>query len=190
MSLEYQRYGRNKETVINNAYIESGEYRNKFNHITDNDDVNRLVYLKAKEMLKHRSGTEFEDMYWIDEVTGKVVVSAIDEKIEKTVAYTEKIKKAIEGKNNLITIHTHPGSMPPSIADFNSAYRHNYKISLVVCHDGKVFRYESNKEVREEIYTTYIRSYRKQGYDEYEAQIKALKKIAQNGDISFEEVLP
>ena len=25
---------------------------------------------------------------------------------------------------------------------------------------------------------------------EYEAQIKALKKIAQNGDISFEEVLP
>ena len=64
------------------------------------------------------------------------------------------------------------------------------EISLVACHDGKVFRYESNKEVREEIYMTYIRSYRKQGYDEYEAQIKALKKIAQNGDISFEEVLP
>lgn len=34
MSLEFQRYGRNKDTLINNTYIDSGEYRNKFNGIT------------------------------------------------------------------------------------------------------------------------------------------------------------
>lgn len=190
MLLEHQRYGRNKETVRYSTYIDSGEYRNKFNHITDNDDVNRIIYAKAKEMLKHRSGTEFEDMYWIDKTSGKIVVCATDETIEKSVRYTEKIKKAIKGRMNLITIHTHPGSMPPSIADFNSAYRHNYKLSLVACHDGKVFSYESNEEVREEIYQMYISSFKSQGYDEYEAQIKVLNKIAMNHDISFKEVLP
>lgn len=190
MSLEYQRYGRNKQTLINHTYIDSGEYRHKFDYITDNDDVNRVIYSKAKEMLKHRSGTEFEDMYWIDGTSGKIVAYAMDEKIEKTVKYTEKIKKAIEGRSNLITIHTHPGSMPPSIADFNSAFRHGYEISLVVCHDGKVFRYKSNEEINQIIYKMYIDAFKSQGYDEYKAQIKALEKIAENHDISFEEVLP
>lgn len=190
MSLEYQRYGRNKQTVINHTYINSGEYRHKFDHITDNDDVNRVIYSKAKEMLIHRSGTELEDMYWIDRTSGKIVVSATDEKIEKSVKYTEKIKKAIEGRSGLITIHTHPGSMPPSIADFNSAFRHGYDISLVACHDGKVFRYKSNEEINERIYNMYIDAFKSQGYDEYKAQIKALEKIAENHNINFEEVLP
>ena len=37
--LEYQRYGRNKKTIINHTYINSGEYRNKFDKITKNIDV-------------------------------------------------------------------------------------------------------------------------------------------------------
>ncbi len=69
VSLEYQRYGRNKETTINHTYINSGEYRRKFDKITDNVEVNRTLYLKAKEMLQHRSGTMLEDMYWIDRET-------------------------------------------------------------------------------------------------------------------------
>lgn len=56
MPSEYQRYGRNKGTQINNTYINSGEYRKKFDGITDNSSINRLLYSKAKEMLKHRSG--------------------------------------------------------------------------------------------------------------------------------------
>lgn len=61
--LEYQRYGRNKETAINHTYINSGEYRSKFDRITENINVNRILYNKAKEMLNHRSGTKYEDMY-------------------------------------------------------------------------------------------------------------------------------
>lgn len=190
MLLEYQRYGRNKQTAINSTYIDSGEYRNKFNHITNNEDVNRLIYVKAKEMLKHRSGTEFEDMYWIDEVSGKIVISATNETTERSIRYTESIKNAIAGRKNLITIHTHPGSMPPSIADFNSAYNHKYGLSLVACHDGKIFRYSSYEEVNERIYQMYISTFKAQGYNEYDAQLKALSKIAENHDIYFEEVLP
>ena len=42
--LEKQRYGRNKSTAINHAYINSGEYRNKFNNLSDNEELNRIVY--------------------------------------------------------------------------------------------------------------------------------------------------
>lgn len=35
-NLEFQRYGRNKSTLVNSTYISSGEYRNKFDKITDN----------------------------------------------------------------------------------------------------------------------------------------------------------
>ena len=39
--IEQQRYGRNKDTIINHTYIESGEYRNKFDGISDDKELNR-----------------------------------------------------------------------------------------------------------------------------------------------------
>lgn len=63
MILEFQRYGRNKETTVDSSYISGGEYRRKFDSIIDNAAVSRILYSKAKEMLLHRSGTLFEDMY-------------------------------------------------------------------------------------------------------------------------------
>ena len=47
MALEYQRYGRNKETLVNKTYIESGEYRRKFDKISDNAEVNKALYNAA-----------------------------------------------------------------------------------------------------------------------------------------------
>lgn len=73
MALEYQRYDRNKDTLVSKYYIESGEYRRKFDKISDNKEVSRVLYAKAKEMLNHRSGTKIEDMYWIDGKTGEAV---------------------------------------------------------------------------------------------------------------------
>ena len=63
---EEQRYGRNKDTIINRTYINSGDYRKKFDKISASPKLNRLLYQLSKKMLEHRSGTEYEDMYWID----------------------------------------------------------------------------------------------------------------------------
>ena len=82
VAFENQRYGRNKSTLVNKTYIESGDYRRKFDKISNNQDVNRVLYNKSKEMLEHRSGTLFEDMYWIDGETGEVIASALNETVE------------------------------------------------------------------------------------------------------------
>lgn len=188
MPFEYQRYGRNKKTLVNHTYINSGVYRRKFDKITDNSVVNRILYAKAKEMLLHRSGTMLEDMYWIDGTTGQVVASALREMQESSVAYSSVINEKIEGNSNLIAMHTHPSSMPPSIADFNSAYIHSYAINLVICHNGSIYVYCSKQQVSQSIYERYIGNYILMGYSEIESQIKALTELKKSYNIDFWEV--
>lgn len=190
MSLEYQRYGRNKETTINYTYIDSGEYRNKFDSITDNVRVKRILYAKAKEILNHRSGTKFEDMYWVDGTTGTIVASALNEKKESGIQYTDAILKAISGKSNLIAFHNHPSSMPPSAEDFNSMLAHGYETAFIVCHDGTIYQYVSKEEISPTLHRLYIGEYISQGYSERESQLKALEQLKRNYDIDFWEVLP
>jgi len=187
--LEYQRYGRNKDTVINSTYINSGKYRRKFDKITHNDDINRILYLKAKEMLFHRSGTLLEDMYWIDGDTGEIVAKALDEKEEEKIEYTTSIYNTIRNKSNLIVMHTHPNSMPPSIADFNSCFEHNYAACLVICHDGTIYQYISSQKVPPTLQYLYVQDFLKITYNERDAQIMALEKIKESYDINIREVI-
>lgn len=189
MALEYQRYGRNKETVINKTYIDSGEYRRKFDSITDDPEVNKVLYDCAKTALKHRSGTEFEDMYWIDGDTGKVLFSITDSSDKRAIIYSDKIKNSIKQKGNIITVHTHPSSMPPSIDDFNSCCKNGYAFGIIACHNGKVFKYSAAQKVSEMLYNLNISDCIDEGLEEFDAQIKALEKIKKNYLIDFEEVL-
>jgi len=85
-------------------------------------------------------------------------------------------------------MHTHPQSMPPSIDDFNSAYRQGYDLSLALCHDGKVFAYISNQVVEKQLYLLYIRKFLGEGCTEYESQLKALERIKETYDINFWEI--
>lgn len=57
--------------------------RIKFDKITDNPDVNKTLYYAAKQALIHRSGTRYEDMFWGDKTTGKVVGKILDSTIEE-----------------------------------------------------------------------------------------------------------
>ena len=130
----------------------------------------------------------YEDMYWIDAENGEIIASALDEKHESSVIYPEKMKKIIKGKINLMTMHTHPHSMPPSVADFNSAYLNGYGKCIVLCHDGKVFQYYSNEELSVKLYEMYIQDFIDEGCTEYEAQVKTLDKLKENYKIDFWEV--
>ena len=52
MALEYQRYGRNKSTLVNKTYIDSGTYRKKYDKLSENTDVNKALYDSAKKSLE------------------------------------------------------------------------------------------------------------------------------------------
>lgn len=187
MTLENQRYGRNKEALVDKSYIESGEYRKKFDRVTESAELNRILYAKAKEILLHRSGTLFEDMYWLDSRTGSVVAAALNEQAEQQVTYSAEIRRKIKGRD-LITIHNHPGSMPPSVEDFNSAFTHGYSLGVVVCHDGSVYVYSSEQRIPEFLEDAYMNDFLGKGYSEKEIQFKALKIIEKSYKIEIKEV--
>lgn len=188
VALENQRYGRNKDTLVNKTYIESGEYRRKYDNATDNPAVNKTLYDCAKRALKHRSGTVFEDMYWIDGDTGEVILEVTDSKIPRGIAYTDKIRNAIKDRTNIVTLHTHPSSMPPSASDLNSCFRNQYRTGFVACHNGTVFGYSVNEPINNRIYNIYIQRLVGKGHSEYEAQLLTLEKLTDAYDCKIWEV--
>ncbi len=188
LTKEEQRYGRNKDTCINHTYIESGEYRRKFDKVSNNAELNRLLYNLAKKILCHRSGTLYEDMYWINTNPLSVIAKETESRIEKRIKYSRKTKKKIRAMQGLITMHSHPNSFPPSLDDFNSNYKHEFGLGIICCHDGKIYTYRANEEIPAETYYTLTSDFYNQYHDAYLAQIKALEVIQNKYDISFKEV--
>jgi hypothetical protein len=194
---EYGHRGIEKALQINKAVIDSNDYRRKFDNATDNPKLNKTLYDVAKAILYDRSGTRYESMYWIDGDTGRVITSFtlmgrswnLTGKIyELRVKYGWKVLHKLKGYNNIIVIHNHPNSTAPSPGDFNSAYRHKYKIGFVVTHDGRLFKYTSGDFINEALFDLNWQEYYVIGYDEIEAQIKTITKFAKDFNITFEEV--
>ena len=186
---EEQRYGRNKTTSIDHRYTESGNYRKKFDCISSDYNLNRLIYSLAKKMLYHRSGTKYEDMYWIDMNSLRIQCFITDSSDEEKILYTKQVRRIIRRNKGLLTIHSHPSSLPPSIEDFNSAYSNKYCFGIVCGHDGSVYIYSSKEKVPTETYYYLAGQYYKECLDETTAQILALTEISKSYKIYFKEVL-
>lgn len=186
--LEEQRPGRNKKTAVNKAYINSGAYRRKFDELTDSDSLNRLLYQLAKKMLDHRAGTKFEDMYWIDIDTEDIIAEETTMTVEEEIIYSKATIKAIGEHDNIITIHTHPSSSPPSAGDLNANFSHEYQAGVIVCHNGDVYLYASDEMIDDDYFSLTIAEYLNQGYNEREAHKKAIEEMCDKFDINVKEV--
>jgi len=134
------------DTVVNPSVKASG-YRNLFNNLGEPKDIQRTACEKSREMLSHRSGTKFEDLTFIDTVTGKSLTRS-DYDVENEVIPSLKMRRMVMGAepHTIIAIHNHPGSSPPSITDLTSAYEKKYKYGLIACHNGTVMKYEVTGE--------------------------------------------
>ena len=186
--VEDQRDGRNKATVINSSYIDGGEYRHKFDRITADAALNKLLYSCAKEMLHHRSGTEFEDMYWFDAASCTVLCRRLDETTPGEIRHTKKIDNQIKRCPSVIAMHTHPHSMPPSPEDFNTYLNSGYEMGIVLCHDGTIYIYHALQRIDEHLWAAYVADYMKKYHDAGEAQAAALLEFQKMGLLFLAEV--
>lgn len=134
-------------SLIVSNYIDSSEYRDKFDKLGENSTVTREAYSKSKIMLRHRSGTAFEDMTFINSLTGKALTQNSYE-VESQVIPTKKMKEMIKASEpyTIISIHTHSGSNLPSYTDLLTAQKRRYKYGVVTCHNGVIFKYTVNQQ--------------------------------------------
>lgn len=131
-------------------YINSDAFANKFRNITENPKANQRLLECAREAILHRNGTRFEDMYLIDGNTGEILASQLNTLSEQSIHHSEDMKWAIikAGANGvpIIALHTHPEGFPPSVDDFNAAYKFGYMLGVVVGHNGQVYMYYAGDE--------------------------------------------
>lgn len=136
-----------KDTIINKPMISSAKYRRKFSDITGDSKISRILWENALDMLEHRNGTKYEDLAFIDSKTGNAEINKGFDK-ENTALPNKSMKKLLEnaGLYSVIAIHNHPGSSAPSLPDIMACIDRKYKYGLIVCHDGKIYKYSVDKK--------------------------------------------
>lgn len=158
----------NKETIIDSNIINSTNYRRRIDNISDNTEVNRTIWNRAKEMLSHRSGTKFEDLAFVDSITGKSLINKGYDQ-ENRAKPSKKMQKMLRKAEpyTIIGVHNHPGSSVPSLADIRACMERKYKCGVVVCHNGAIYVYSVNSDtINEPICASALAILAKTGYND------------------------
>ena len=127
----------------NFEYINSDQYRAKFNSISDNPSLNHAIYKYCKAAVIHQSGDYYEDLT-ILRSDGSLLGQNTSKERNQT-QYSTLLRKNVrkEPPYSLISIHNHGTNIPPSGADFGSAGEKKYKFGIVACHNGTVYKYST-----------------------------------------------
>lgn len=187
---EHERITKSIVYAVDSKMLESRSFVEMFEKMT-NDSALRREYLRnSKEMLKHRSGQNGEDLYLYNTKTKRWVKSTTG-KEAGTPEYTDEIKEAIlkANKGELISFHNHPASMPPSADDINAAFHNGYSKGYVLCHNGKIYEYTaSDRYINISLYNLRIADFQEKGYTEFEAQLETMKYLSKMYGFEFKEV--
>lgn len=133
---------KNSAYSVNWGIVHSNEYKRKYNGITGNVKTDESIYKCAKAGLTHRDGTDREDLYIISKSTGKVLGKNITSTEAFGVRINDSIRSAVKNnQGDLIGLHTHPDSTPPTGSDFETAFKRGYYLGTVACSDGSVYTY-------------------------------------------------
>lgn len=190
--IEHEDISHKSSYIVPNGLLESDEYKAKFKHMTDNEDLQKQFYNAACEILSHRSGTNGEDLYYYNPRLDKWYKSK-----EGTRACEPKYNAEIylglseSKKNEIVAFHNHAGSTPPSIDDINTAQQNNYNRGYILCHDGRIFEYGgSNVKVSRAEFAEYAIWFRdKKNLSDIEARIQAIELLSPIYDFNFRELV-
>lgn len=130
------------QTIVNPTILNSPDYRKQYNQIDDSPQIIRHIYQNSKQALLHRSGTDYEDLIFIDS-QNRNILKRTDFNEPGKVSPSRKMWKMIDNaeENTIIAIHNHPNSVMPSIDDINAARDRKYKYGVIACHNGNIYQY-------------------------------------------------
>ena len=61
-------------------------------------------------------------------------------------------------------------------------------MGIIVCHNGTIYKYRVGERIPCACYDVVVAKYLKRGYNNYEAQIRAIEDMKERYKIEFEEV--
>lgn len=133
-----------KARTVNEKLIASKSYRAKL-FAAAGENIPETLHSDAVRMLRHRSGTAFEDLYVYDLETGERIGSVVDSALPKQAIPTDKLASAIEehvkSGHRVAMLHNHPDSSMPSPSDLASLQATGASYGIIACHDGTIYRY-------------------------------------------------
>lgn len=188
--IERSRKTKVANRMVNWDVVRSEKYKHIFQEFPLDSKINRRIHEKALKMLKHHDGDEYEDLYLINALTGKIEGASLHPIEPLATSYTKEIYDALKrDPQNYISMHNHPNSVPPTGSDIASASR--YKFGIVCCHNGIVYMYKPSKKViSQSLFDMTIEKYRRIGYTEIESGEKALEQFEKTHGLKWRKWSP
>lgn len=185
-----KRIGNN---TVDLGYINSAEFRKKFNRVTGNSKINDLLRRYAIAMLTHRNRTDGEDLYIINASTGDLLIRKNSGKNDLGVELTvdEFMPFMEKYKNNMIGMHNHPTNIYPTGSDFAVSGYRGYKFGIIVTHDGRVFKYRhGDKPFLPSIFDKRVDKYLTEPYNLgiEKAHLRVIEEFKKEYGILWEEI--
>ena len=177
---------------VNLEYINSKEYEQKFEKVSNDRELNEVIYKKALELLRENNNTDTEGMYIISTRTRKVILHEKGEENSLSVQLNKRKLAVLRKSNNpIIGMHNHPTNLLPNGSDFVAAGYRGYRYGIVVTHDGRIYKYSvGNKPFLPSLLDTRIDKYCSREYNLTirEAYEKALNEFRKEYGISWQEI--
>jgi hypothetical protein len=174
--------------------VKSRDWRQGFESLTNDLETNALVRSEALRILEHRNNSDFEDLSIVSRTSGSVIGRSTGATRPCVAKYTEDLKRKImRARGNdeqLIAIHNHPNSWPPSGSDIISYMQRGYSKSVIACHDGNLHVIEGiDKNLLPQTITARFAKHRRQGYNEREATDMLLQSLVQDYRLRWRRLL-
>ncbi len=149
---EDERSNGDKTVYINRELIYSDRYVSAIKSLGEDRYCSKVILDSARKMLKHHHGDKYEDLYFVDSLTHKVLSRTDYREKEQEVLPTFAMKDMAKNSSNIISIHNHPTDALPSYEDIKTCYLVGYRYGLIVCHGGSIFQYITLDDVNKIMY--------------------------------------
>lgn len=171
-------------TLVNTQMLIDPTYRRLLGQFEESSDIERKIYIASRSALLHRRGTKYEDLYFINTETGKVL-SRTDYNVEKKVKPSKRMMKMVNSspERTIIAIHNHPESGTPSIDDIHVADERKYKYGIVACHNGNLFQYSVTGDFDAAYVDFLLDNLHKRIYNKVEDELGAAQRRAEIQDV-------